>query len=327
MPAHSSFRILGQSVLRSAPILILGIIRFLTTKGLEYQEHVSEYGVHWNFYFTLALLNICMPLLGSCTRGMGWFRCGVVFLVMGVYQYLLTCRGLQAFIEDFPRSYSRESSMPSIPVPVWLFDVYAANREGILGCIGYIALFLLSEDIATYCFWGSRLKSKAKDEGKNVQNGVNETKMNGNMPNIELEDGKRLTQCCMLFWTLYMSIDFLYDIPVSRRSTNATFIIWNLAHNLIIMLLVWCAFYLGSMGVCIGGLKKSMSSPILNAVNRNGLVMFLIANLMTGIVNLSMNTLEANDNVSITILFGYLCAVGLIALLLDKVLNVTFRLG
>lgn len=45
--------------IRSAiPLLVLGCARLVATRGVEYQEHVSEYGVHWNFFFTLAIVKV-----------------------------------------------------------------------------------------------------------------------------------------------------------------------------------------------------------------------------------------------------------------------------
>jgi hypothetical protein len=40
-------------------LLILGVIRVMATKGVNYQEHVTEYGTHWNFSFTLAAVKVC----------------------------------------------------------------------------------------------------------------------------------------------------------------------------------------------------------------------------------------------------------------------------
>ena len=47
------------TVQSAIPLLVLGCARLVATRGVEYQEHVSEYGVHWNFFFTLAIVKVC----------------------------------------------------------------------------------------------------------------------------------------------------------------------------------------------------------------------------------------------------------------------------
>ena len=47
-----------QSVTSSAPLWLLGVCRLVSVKGSGYHEHVTEYGVHWNFFFTLAIVRV-----------------------------------------------------------------------------------------------------------------------------------------------------------------------------------------------------------------------------------------------------------------------------
>lgn len=58
---------------------------------------------------------------------------------------------------------------------------------------------------------------------------------------------------------------------------------------------------------------------VLSAINRNQLLFFVLANLMTGAVNLSMRTLYAPTSTALTVLLGYILSLALVFLLLDKV--------
>ena len=52
--------------------------------------------------------------------------------------------------------------------------------------------------------------------------------------------------------------------------------------------------------------------PLLEAINKNGLVIFLAANLLTGLVNVGMQTMYAEWYVALPVLVGYsavLCAM------------------
>ena len=38
------------------PLLSAGLARLVCVKSAQYQEHASEYGTHWNFFLTLAVV-------------------------------------------------------------------------------------------------------------------------------------------------------------------------------------------------------------------------------------------------------------------------------
>ena len=137
---------------------------------------------------------------------------------------------------------------------------------------------------------------------------------------------------------------------ISFQSSILHSMCWSLAHNLAILLLIWTAFHFGrerprsvddgssnsnsnadypsdrdankrkriNMSMSMNMNITAMNPPIFAAVNRHGLIVFILVNLMTGIVNLSINTLEASRGLAIVVIFLYLCSVGAVALLIDK---------
>lgn len=371
-------------LMRSSPLILIGFIKYIAETRINYQEHVSEYGVHWNFFLTLSIVGILSHSMRLLIDSLGdislfgpvskeivrsvQFVSPVLLLVL--YQCALSLFGYQDYIENAPRKCSEDSGR-------FCLNLLAANREGLMGCLGYLALYGISEEIAAFCIWDygnnfattKNLDSISNKEGgpysidskdsqtnnppafgmKQRHQAMNTSSMDNEstrntgqsvakpsksnptyvqqrsaLPHEDgmLRQGKRLLLCLVLLVSMDYILPIVLQIPVSRRSTNASFVVWTLVYNLIALLLNWGAFYFFAGKRDQGSVTPP---PLLLAVNRNGLLVFLAANLMTGAVNIGMNTLEASHVEGLVVIFLYVCVVASVALFLDKVLNVTFK--
>ena len=105
---------------RILPLIALGLARLVTVKASGYPEHVTEYGVHWNAFFTLAVVDLCDGLGCYLKLGPGG-RLGAAGALMVVSRV-----GIDAayVLSDAPRD-----------------SLFAANREGLASAPGYAALF------------------------------------------------------------------------------------------------------------------------------------------------------------------------------------------
>ena len=65
-------------------VVLVGTARMLVTKGIEYQEHVTEYGVHWNFFFTIAVLMVFGHAMQILRRTHTWTGHWAILLTLGL---------------------------------------------------------------------------------------------------------------------------------------------------------------------------------------------------------------------------------------------------
>lgn len=292
-------RLVG-SIRHSIPLLILGFARLISVKGLDYAEHVTEYGIHWNFFFTLGLLPPFTALFQSffdIVPSYAVLSC----VLAALYQLALDKTDLKKFILTAERT-----------------DLLSQNREGIFSFIGYLAIFLAGQSLGSFAL--PRQEPPPKD-ASTIQ--VIKSSIFG-----------KLTISAVIWTALfYFSISYYgLGLTVSRRLANLPYFLWVSSYNNA-QIAICCAIE----GLCFPNIYKASgkeeemhrgkdaTSPVLSAFNRNGLVVFLVANLLTGLINLTLDTLKMSVLGSMAVLVAYTTVVAGLALGLDR-LDVSIKL-
>jgi phosphatidylinositol glycan class W len=282
---------LASSIRHSVPLLILGLIRLYSVKGLDYAEHVTEYGVHWNFFFTLGLMGPFVEVFHSLTAVIPSYEI-LSLLICVVYQVLLESTDLKEYILVSPRG-------PSL---------LSKNREGVFSFLGYLAIFLAGR--------GTGLRVVSRDTTRPPQQARKALL-------IRLAAWSAVWIVLFKFNSSYM-FGWGASLPVSRRLANMPYVLWTVAFNqfqILLCCLVETIFFPSVHKATDKQTETERSdfatSRILRAFNKNGLAIFLVANLLTGAVNLGMDTLDANNYVAMGVLVGYAGIVTGLALALD----------
>ncbi|XP_069127184.1 uncharacterized protein [Argopecten irradians] len=278
---NPGIRCLVNCLTSCLPLLFFGVLRFFVTKGANYHEHVSEYGVHWNFFFTLAALKIMSTLFYINVPEFLWSLCALA-VVVG-YQYSLDYGGLKDYILLGEDGQGGRDGLVN------------ANREGIFSCLGYFALYVFGTEIGKMIFRYERRTMSAWRTLLIV-----------------------MTVMCMFFWVLYSISALAYGEPVSRRFANITFVLWILAlstQTMCVSLLVdLIVEYLKiSSGIAV---QTFPTKGLLNAINYNGLFYFLLSNVLTGLVNITMETIHMSALPSFLILTLYMSCLSAISVCL-----------
>lgn len=276
------------------PLIFLGVGRLLSVKSIDYHEHTSEYGVHWNFFFTLAFVRLAASLLLSVFPKYNSWIVAVNLAVL--YQLILNTTSLKMFI--LHGSNGRDTRVGFLN----------ANREGLLSLFGYLAIYMASVQVG---LWLLKRRSSVRGWAEAV---------------------------CLLLLTvlvlfLFLHVSRAYVEPVSRRMANLSYCIWVVAHCLMFFIclvvtdlaLVFTKLLVrGSSVPCcwdvvwppstskkheleavpVGREGKHMC--LISAINKNQLLFFLLANVMTGAVNILIDTIHSKTVFTLCILHLYM---------------------
>lgn len=277
---------LMKQLLSVWPLFALGVARMASVKLSDYQEHVTEYGVHWNFFFTLAIVRVvASSLLVIIPVSYSWL---VALLISSCYQFTLETTGLKAFLMH---NTDRDR------------DLIYANKEGIFSVVGYVAIYMAGVQVGLHVM-------QPRSEVRQWLTSLSTILMGS----------------CVLYGSVYLCQALVE--PVSRRMANLAFCLWSVAQSLLLMSLTGLADLVLLLSKRTSGCHcipsswdlckpKSGSSAeqksddadgmcLIQAVNRNQLLFFLLANVLTGLTNSTIDTLSCSNLFSVCVLLLYM---------------------
>ncbi|NWJ08876.1 PIGW protein, partial [Crypturellus undulatus] len=278
------------------PLIFLGVGRLVSVKSIEYHEHISEYGVHWNFFFTLAFVRLAASLILTIfPKSKSW----IVAINLAVfYQLILNFTSLKMFV--LHGSNGKDTRVGFLN----------ANREGLLSLFGYLAIYMASVQVGLYLL---KRRNSVKEWAEALYS--------------------LILMVLVLF--LFLHLSQAYIDPVSRRMANLPYCLWVLAHCLtfcicfiaIDLMLVFTKLLVSGASVpcCWNVLQPARSSKkhdmetvpvkgkskllhicLITAIDKNQLLFFLLANVMTGIVNIMIDTIHSKTSFTLVVLHLYM---------------------
>lgn len=280
---ESRLQRIKNCLMSSSMLIILGCGRLFVTWLTNYSVSEDEYGKHWNFFFTLAcvkvITTVILCLLPFSTIKYSW----IMAIILGIgYQAYLTLFSFRDWIiigDNGDGSYTG--------------GFIHANRPGLFSSIGYCSLYLFGLQIGRMVF----------------------SEKNSWFDNIRCIEKLAVTAAAAGFctWLLHSQVD-----KCSRMTANLTYVTWQITHNTILLLGSYvvdiiCAMYSTPEDMLISGqcekCSDRKSSPtcccLVSAINRNQLFFFLIGNVLTGVVNLLIDTRAVSELLAVGALFTY----------------------
>ena len=258
-------------------LLFLGVGRVLMLHLIGYEEHTSENGVHWNFFFTLLFVQYASQFCNWCFSSQeyrNYFLSGGAVVMLTAHQVALSTTDLQHYILSAPRT-----------------SFISCNREGIFSLACYLPLFILSQNLSkTFIFTRTEAPTGSRVLGRSE-------------PMEEISARLRLRSA--LTWVVGASAVCLVvssrclGAP-SRRLANMGF---SSTLALLTSTQLWAfvsveLFYLQGRGGLV-------AVPCLEKISTHQLYVFVFSNLCTGLVNVSFQAYSLGMLTAMAILSVY----------------------
>ena len=263
-------------------VLLLGLMRLVILKVSNYHEHITEYGVHWNFFVTLFLIwtvtDVCNFIVPPNVL------VALAVLLLCVYQYMLLTCGLGYYILSDERT-----------------DFISANKEGIFSLLGCIPLYIITQQLSKGLFFhASPNENKTNSPPRKGETKIRQ-KLIANM-----------VMCSLTLWILW-GVTNTFVEEMSRRLMNIAFVTFTLAISFSVLSFLAISEDIFEMTV-------TGSVITLECMNTYQLQIFLFANALTGVINMAIKTIYVNNTYAVLLLALY-CFVVIYPFYLHKTLT------
>ncbi|XP_025425772.1 uncharacterized protein At4g17910-like, partial [Sipha flava] len=262
---NNAFKIFKQIL----PLLILGIGRTYFVTKSNYHHYVFEYGVHWNFFMSLAFLKMInlfiLPFISKCCLS------GIATVLVVIYEIVLNCGLAEWIMSDAKRD-----------------TFFSANREGILSLIGYEAIFLYSLSMK----WHISAFVKKDHLINNMFLLIVTFSLTfilfllASLLSYFIGISRRLANAGYVYWILSVSSYLLFMSIIMENLITV-----NLQR-------------IGRLNKF-----NNRVSLIIDSINDNLFFFFFFANIVTGVINICIYTLTMNTVISLTILSLYMFTI------------------
>lgn len=302
----SRFNYLRRSLYSVWPLVFLGMGRLVVIKSIGYQEHLTEYGVHWNFFFTIIVVRLITSLLLIMfPLNKSWI---VAVSIIVVYQLALDFTPLKRIILN-----GTDGSGTRV-------GLLNANREGIISTLGYVTIHMAGVQTGL-CVLKNRVY--IRDWIKVtcwVFSAAVSIFISLSIVEVNIEAvSRRMANLAFCLWVVASSLMLLSCLLLSD-------IILSFAKFLIKGALVPCSWKIiqfpttnkkHSESLVLEAEQKKPSLCLIKALNRNQLFFFLMSNITTGLINLMMDTLHTGVLWTLVVLGIYMFMNCLLVYVLD----------